>query len=387
MLAAEVCYIGADYSVVACIRSKDGDQCEYTDEYFQIRQVAGGILVAYAAIWPLLLLLLLLRATRGSRTRARQARDGERMAKAQTEALGIFKLAEAKTVAALEDALRSVYAPFKPQFFYFELVDLARKLLLLGVIVFVSPGSLLQILTGMAIAACVLTIEVHAAALRVPSDGHFASVAGLGILMVLIACFMQRLGELTDTLAANEVQPDLWSSLAFDGSSAVLMLFATTLVVFAVFAILTIYDALASWSTVRLVRHKRSHEPLELPERDGSMTWHVFISYARALEPEQLRLIKHLLKEVVPGIRIFLDADHLDDHTGLEATVATSQALVVFASGGYFASRCCVRELRTAAEHCRRIVFLRECAVEKSAINLADEVKKIRLTGDAKAAK
>lgn len=65
---------------------------------------------------------------------------------------------------------------------------------------------------------------------------------------------------------------------------------------------------------------------------------------------DQARVIKQLLREVLPGIRVFLDVDDLNDISQLEAEIASSQAVLVFVSQGYFESVNCLRELMRAME-------------------------------------
>lgn len=60
------------------------------------------------------------------------------------------------------------------------------------------------------------------------------------------------------------------------------------------------------------------------------------------------RAIKQLLKEVLPGIVVFLDVDDLADSGALETYVCETQVVVIFVSAGYFTSRNCLRELLTA---------------------------------------
>ena len=52
---------------------------------------------------------------------------------------------------------------------------------------------------------------------------------------------------------------------------------------------------------------------LSEPPLGKGETYHVFISYTWKSGQDQVRGIKQLLKEVLPGVRVFLDVDDLDD--------------------------------------------------------------------------
>ena len=48
---------------------------------------------------------------------------------------------------------------------------------------------------------------------------------------------------------------------------------------------------------------------VQLPILTAGQKWHVFLSYTWRSGQDQVRSIKQLLKEVLPGIRVFLDVD------------------------------------------------------------------------------
>ena len=64
-----------------------------------------------------------------------------------------------------------------------------------------------------------------------------------------------------------------------------------------------------------------------------------------------MRIVKQRLLEMIPGMRVFLDVDDLEDISDLEGYISRSLAVLVFCSAGYFESRNCIRELRSAMVH------------------------------------
>ena len=54
---------------------------------------------------------------------------------------------------------------------------------------------------------------------------------------------------------------------------------------------------------------------------------------------DSCRVIKQRLREMVPGIRIFLDVDDLEDIGDLEGYIARSEVVLVYLSAGYTSSK------------------------------------------------
>ena len=83
-----------------------------------------------------------------------------------------------------------------------------------------------------------------------------------------------------------------------------------------------------------------------------------------------------LLREVLPGIHVFLAEDDLLDTRDLERYVEASHVIVVFVSRGYFQSKRCTRELRAAAEQQKKIVLVCETLLERGAVSLPGELQR-----------
>jgi hypothetical protein len=66
------------------------------------------------------------------------------------------------------------------------------------------------------------------------------------------------------------------------------------------------------------------------------------------------------LQLLLPGIRIWLDVEHMDDVSKLEEEVLNASVFILFLSCGYFESFNCRRELYTALQACKPIIVIRE---------------------------
>ena len=80
----------------------------------------------------------------------------------------------------------------------------------------------------------------------------------------------------------------------------------------------------------------------------------------------------------MPGIQLFIDVDALDGAGGigaLEQIVGRCSALLVFMSDGYFDSKNCQRELRSALAYGLPLVLVRETDATKGGLSLYELVQ------------
>ena len=82
--------------------------------------------------------------------------------------------------------------------------------------------------------------------------------------------------------------------------------------------------------------------------------------------------IKRQLQRLMPGVRIFLDVDDLEDVDALERYVEESAVILMFLSWGYFASRNCLREVVAALEKSKPYLFVHEANSKKGGGPLDD---------------
>ena len=172
------------------------------------------------------------------------------------------------------------------------------------------------------------------------------------------SCFLFKLRSMLEAVEAV-VSPSFRDEYHLGTVSTVLILVGATGISVVGAAIVLVRDLmLRSSLPVAVVA---GGTPLEPPTMNG-MKYHIFISYTWSSGQDQVRQVKQLLKEVLPGIRIFLDVDDLEDISVLNEEVEAAQLVLAFVSTGYFQSRPCQDELRYAIEYGKPIVLLRESA-------------------------
>ena len=74
-----------------------------------------------------------------------------------------------------------------------------------------------------------------------------------------------------------------------------------------------------------------TNKPPDLTLPEGK-NWHIFLSHTWKTGQDQVSVIKHQLRAVLPGVRVWLDVDELDDLGKLEEFVHGSAMVLVFLS-------------------------------------------------------
>ena len=153
------------------------------------------------------------------------------------------------------------------------------QVILVGVVVFIDPGSLLQLVVALVVAVVALTVRTHAAPYRRKDDNTCATAIELATVFFFVGCIVVRISELVDALSQSDVQRELWAFIDIDISNAVLLLFGCTLGTMMMLVVFTLQHAREAWGSVRLVRRQKSRQLAELPDLNVVSKWHVFISH------------------------------------------------------------------------------------------------------------
>ena len=85
-----------------------------------------------------------------------------------------------------------------------------------------------------------------------------------------------------------------------------------------------------------------------------------------------MRIVKQRLLEMIPELQVFLDVDDLEDISDLEGYVEQSSAVLVFCSAGYFKSKNCMRELRSAVLHDKPLIALLEPDLSRGGMSIKE---------------
>ena len=317
-VAETACYVRADYSIVRSVQADPQAEFRTTAAFRELRNFAIAVIVVYAGLLPGLFFYLLFK-----------------------ERANLLQ----RKVTDMTRALRFLWRPYRPQFWYFEMFEIARKLFLVGFVVFLPAGSLVQIVWALNIAISVIAIEVQVAPFVHIADSYCSLIASLATIFILLMCAVLRTGSIVDELRQMGVHKSLWSFLDFELKQILLMLFAPSIGVF-VIVVFFMRRNIKQSHTLPRVRHKTSGiaelHPLQ------QHRYHLLIAYAWSSGQDQAKMIKQLLEEVLPGVRIFIDVDDMTDPAILEMEVEDSIRVLAFISSGFFESKTCLRQFAQA---------------------------------------
>ena len=109
-----------------------------------------------------------------------------------------------------------------------------------------------------------------------------------------------------------------------------------------------------------LLRWQKTGLPPVLPRLASEQHYHLFLSHTWKSGQDQVAVIKRQLSAMLPGVKIFLDVDDLDDLAKLEEHIKRSTLVLCFLSRGYFLSAPCMIEMRAAILHGKPIVAVHE---------------------------
>eukprot|EP00966_Prymnesium_polylepis_P203035 4703906-Prymnesium_polylepis.2 len=73
---------------------------------------------------------------------------------------------------------------------------------------------------------------------------------------------------------------------------------------------------------------------------------------------------------MLPGIRIFLDVDDLEEISDLEGYVRRSEVVLVYMSADYFHSKNCMRELTCAFTQGKPLLAVEDCELDRGGLSL-----------------
>eukprot|EP00964_Phaeocystis_antarctica_P102885 scaffold68197_cov53-Phaeocystis_antarctica.AAC.1 len=88
--------------------------------------------------------------------------------------------------------------------------------------------------------------------------------------------------------------------------------------------------------------------------------FHLFLSHIWSSGQDQMATVKRELQLLVPGIRVFLDVDDLEEIGDLEKYVRQTQTMLIFLSKGYFFSGNCKKEIIATLKVGNPVILLHE---------------------------
>ena len=266
---------------------------------------------------------------------------------------------------ALSCATSFLWKEYDDQYFWWELVELSKKLVLTNVLLVIDTeqGStkLVRLFVAFLVSLIGLTLTLFAQPFKRKSDDLLNVVAQLILVIFFVTGILIKL---CDEDATNLIDNSCNNLVGFgsDYHVTLVMLCASFVVVLLPFGMFARQLVVAQ--SVPIMQLASSKEPPSLVLSKG-LRYHLFLSHIWSTGQDQCAIIKRQLQLLLPGIAIFLDVDDLQDIGDLEGYVRDSAVVLLFLSRRYFQSHNCRREIVASLEQQKPLVLVHEQQQEK----------------------
>ena len=263
----------------------------------------------------------------------------------------------------LSRALIFLYKEYDVSCFWWELMEMARKFLLVGLFVTVEPGSITQIAVGTIVCAVYLMVQLQAKPYKHATDDYLATSSSFGLLMIFICSIIFKYSSLTESTAIQEKM-----SIEQQGDYVVSTLVISIILLASVLGSLVMVAAIAVVQlaveakrrmALRRLKYAKDGKWVELAPLADAQAYHLFLSHAWPAAQDRMRIIKARFLEALPSCRVFLDVDNLKSGSGT-AEVDKSECILVFCTSQYFEKKNSLKELYRAVVQRRPILAVLE---------------------------
>lgn len=272
----------------------------------------------------------------------------------------------------LSKAISFLYCEYETGFYWWELVEMARRFLLVGFFV-VKPGqgTVEQLAYGTLVSIVYLALQMSASPFKRASDDFLANVCSLLIAVLYICAIFFKFGALTDvgdlqrvmsTEQRGDYRPPFATLTLVLGSTSI----GAVAILGIIIAVQAANEALQARIAARaaMARRLRYFDTEEEAEPAPPANWpkwltpkhecppnqigpfHILLSHNWAQGQDQMRIVKARLREMMPNVSVFLDVDALGNTIFKDFEhVDMSNAVLVFLTKGFMRSGPCAKEL------------------------------------------
>ena len=266
---------------------------------------------------------------------------------------------------ALSAATAFLYREYRKDVYWWELVDVGRKLLLTGFLLLVPPSfALARLVAALLLSTGYLALVQVAQPFEDPTTAFVSVFSNLSLCCTLLAALLVKL--FADLPTAT--QRTLFGPESLDTLIGIIAVFNFGVLIVALGLTLQVVRSLARVPTLRLQASGRRPELSLAPGHQ----WHLFLSHSWDNQ-DVVATVKRQLQLLLPSIQIFLDVDDLRSVDKLEAYIGESAAvLVLLGSPGYFQSANCRRELMATMERGAPLILLHDADERKAGSPLVE---------------
>jgi len=263
----------------------------------------------------------------------------------------------------LTKAIKFLTKEYDATAFWWELMEMARKFVLVGVFVTFQPGSILQISVATIVCAAYLMVQLQAAPYKNQSDDYMAAACSFSLLMVFFCSILFKVDALStdsgvQTMMTDDQKDDyIVSALLL---STILLLSVIGSIAFAaVLVAVQIAVEIKNNAKLRRIKYLANGKWVECKTLTDPQAFHLFLSHAWPAAQDRMRIVKARFLEVLPSCRTFLDVDDLKSGSGT-AEVDKSECILVFCTSQYFEKKNSLKELYRAVVQRRPILAMLE---------------------------
>ncbi len=291
--------------------------------------------------------------------------------------LGRHAITTGRCETSLSRAIKFLYHEYKPDFFWWEIIEMLRRLVLVGGMVLMQ-GSTMQLIIGTLFSLMFMLFQLQVQPFTNMFDGYLATTCSFSLVVIFLCAYAFKEAMLLDL-------PDIQDKMSLEQLDVYVLnhqtlTFLLLIHVFgAILASAVLFMVQLAHEGRRLAKEARTAKARRLRVlADGSEViapklstdhlpeWaasknilpnYLFLSHNWAQGQSDMRIVKQRLLEMVPDFRIFLDVDNLGTGTKHCAHIDISVAVMCFCTELFFKSGPCAQEVvRTVVQ--KKPVFI-----------------------------
>ena len=279
----------------------------------------------------------------------------------------------------LTRAIRFIYKEFDTSSLWWELMEMLRRFVLVGVMVLWYRGSVTQLVAATVLSSIFLCIQMTVRPYEDPGDDMFAHACGFALVIIFVTCTMFKVATLTE-LPEFQSRMTIEQNYDFVIPTTTLSILLILCIFFVILAFVWVLaqtlakEGLKKAKELRAERARRLRnlkdgaevllkeltgdgkaslddrlralyaDPSPAPTVPAAGPFHIFLSHNWRHGQSAMRILQTRLTEMLPDIKVFLDVDNLGggkDHPHIDV----SECVLCFCTRRWFINKPCVREL------------------------------------------
>ena len=336
-------YLSADYSV----------DCNDEAQYAPVRRLASVAIALYPVGVPLLSLGLLLRARTAILT---------------------------EHPTPLSRALSFLHQDMEPRFFWWEIVEIGKKLLLVGFFTLIVPGTIVQLIAAFVFCLALQLFSSISAPYLKSDDDYFSLLCNFSLVAFFFFSLVLKMSVLIEEVE-HVLSDDFKEQYAYNSGSLSVALVATLGAAFLGALIMSVHNFRAAAAAqaredaaareAEEARGRMSSPPTTKWVLPDGFKYCTFLSHFKVEAGSDARYLSDLIRRMT-GQPAYLDStDLVDLRTLFNEGVHKTDVLVILATKGVFTRPWCLMEMWEAATHQVPIVLF---PVVGGGFELADAV-------------